>query len=59
MNRNTMMYVSFTDNTGFIAPLKSYSLLPQYFWELVNHKPVEMIEDETLKIYNPAEVVGQ
>ena len=55
---NQMMYVSFTDGVSWIAPLKSYSLLPQYFWELVNHKPVEMVEDETLTIYNPAEVVG-
>ena len=34
-------YVSFEDGTEWVAPLKSYSLLPQYFWELVNHKPVE------------------
>lgn len=41
---NQMMYVSFTDGVSWIAPLKSYSLLPQYFWDLVNHKPVEMME---------------
>jgi len=56
---SNLTYVSFEDGVEFIAPLKSYSLLPQYFWQLTNHKPVEMVDDETIKFYNPTEVVGQ
>jgi len=37
---NPLYYVRFTDGVSWIAPLKSYSLLPQYLWDLTDHKPV-------------------
>lgn len=37
-------YVSFEDGTEWIAPIEAFSVLDKYFWELVNHRPVEAMD---------------
>lgn len=39
--KSEMTYVSFEDGTEWVAPLLSFSVLDKYFWELVNHRPLE------------------
>lgn len=37
---NETFYVRFTDGVSWIAPLGSYSILPQYTFDLTDHKPL-------------------
>ena len=35
-------YVSFSDGSSFIAEAQTYSILPDSFWEITNHMPLEL-----------------
>lgn len=39
-----MTYVRFKDGVTFVAKLGTYSILPQYFWDMTDHKPLEMVK---------------
>jgi|TARA_R110000772_G_scaffold175009_1_gene286871 hypothetical protein len=39
-------YVSFSDGSSFIAEAQTYSILPDSFWEITNHMPLELYENK-------------
>ena len=44
MDLERLTYVSFKDGVSFIAPLGTFSILPDHFWDLTNYRPVRFPE---------------